>query len=107
MNLPEYDAEKAKQTPKPYNTAVFSEEEAVRRVITAAGRMPVLVSGGSRVDEGDVLEKARLSMRAGATGLIFGRNIWQRPYDEALALSRKIQSLMLEQSGFRAPALAR
>lgn len=104
VNLPEYDPEKAKLTPKPYNSAVFDEEEAVRRVVAAAGRTPVLVSGGSRVDEGDVIEKARLSMRAGATGLIFGRNIWQRPYAEALALSRRVQSLMLEEAGYLAPA---
>ena len=104
VNLPEYDPEKAKLTPKPYNTAVFDEEEAVRRVVAAAGRTPVLVSGGSRVDEADVIEKARLSMRAGATGLIFGRNIWQRPYAEALALSRRVQSLMLEEAGYFVPA---
>src|SRR5436190_7092871 len=46
VNLPEYDADKVAQTPKPYNTAKFSEEEAVRRVVAAAGKTPVLVSGG-------------------------------------------------------------
>ena len=25
-----------------------------------------------------MIEKARMSMEAGATGLIFGRNVWQR-----------------------------
>jgi class I fructose-bisphosphate aldolase len=98
VNLPEYDPEKARLTPKPYNTAVFDEEEAVRRVITAAGRTPVLVSGGSRVDEEDVLAKARLGIRAGATGIIFGRNVWQRPYEEALALTRKIQAVIREEA---------
>ncbi|MBM2810010.1 MAG: fructose-bisphosphate aldolase [Chloroflexi bacterium] len=99
VNLPEFDAEKNRMTPKPYATLEFDEEEAVRRVVAAAGRTPVLVSGGSRVDEEDVLAKARLGMRAGATGIIFGRNIWQRRYPEALALSRKIREVMLEESG--------
>jgi fructose-bisphosphate aldolase, class I len=98
VNLPEYDAEKASLTPKPYNTAVFDEDEAVRRVVAAAGRTPVLVSGGSRIDEADVLAKARLGMRAGATGIIFGRNVWQRPYPEALALTRKIQAVIREEA---------
>ena len=31
-----------------------------------------------------MLEKARQSMEAGATGLIFGRNVWQREHDESL-----------------------
>lgn len=104
LNLPEYDPEKARLTPAPYNTAVFDEEEAVRRVVDAAGRSLVLVSGGSRVDEDDVLEKARLSMRAGATGIIFGRNIWQRAYPKALALTHKIRDVMREEAGLLATA---
>ena len=107
VNLPELDLEKAQQTPRPYNTAIFDEEEAVRRVVRAAGRTPVLVSGGSRIDEEDVLAKARLSVRAGATGIIFGRNVWQRPYAQALALTRRIQEIMLEEAGVLAPAVAR
>lgn len=104
VNLPEHDPEKTRLTPAPYNAAAFGEEEAIRRVVTAAGRTPLLLSGGSRVDEADVLHKARLALRAGATGIIFGRNIWQRPYPEALALSRRIHSLMLEEAGLLAPA---
>ena len=99
VNLPEYDAEKAAQTVGPYKTATFSEEEAVRRVVAAAGRTPVLVSGGARQDEDDVLAKARLSIRSGCTGLIFGRNVWQRPFDQALALTHKIREIMVQEAG--------
>src|SRR5437870_3756689 len=62
VNLPENDPENVRLTPKPYNTADFSEDEAVRRVVRAAGRTPLLVSGGSRIDEEDVLSKARLGI---------------------------------------------
>jgi fructose-bisphosphate aldolase, class I len=31
-----------------------------------------------------MLDKARQSMEAGATGLIFGRNVWQREHGESL-----------------------
>ncbi len=35
-------------------------------------------------------------LAAGATGLIFGRNIWQRPFAEALAISRRLTDLLRE-----------
>jgi fructose-bisphosphate aldolase, class I len=107
VNLPELDAEKEGKTPAPYKTASFEEEEAVRRVVAAAGRTPVLVSGGAQRDEADVIHKAQLSMRAGATGIIFGRNVWQRPYDVAMSLTKRLQDVMRESAGVREPALAR
>ncbi|MPZ16014.1 MAG: fructose-bisphosphate aldolase [Chloroflexi bacterium] len=103
VNLPENDPENIRLTPKPYSAASFDEAEAVRRVIWAAGRAPVLVSGGSKVEEEDVIHKARISIRSGATGIIFGRNIWQRPYTEALGLSR-IEEIIREEAGVLARA---
>ncbi len=94
VNLPEPDPEKARLTPAPYKKAVFDQQEALRRVVVAAGRTPVLVSGGARQDEADVIDKALMAMRAGATGIIFGRNIWQRPFPEALELSRQLRNLL-------------
>ena len=38
----------------------------------------------SEAGDDAMLEKARESMEAGATGLIFGRNVWQRDHDESL-----------------------
>jgi class I fructose-bisphosphate aldolase len=35
-------------------------------------------------------------MEAGATGLIFGRNIWQRPYDEAMRIIAQIRDILLQ-----------
>jgi class I fructose-bisphosphate aldolase len=96
VNLPENDPEHVRQAPAPYNEAKFGEEEALRRVVACAGRMPLLVSGGAREDIDDVLHKARIALRAGATGIIFGRNIWQRSYDDALALSRQIHEVIRE-----------
>ena len=43
-----------------------------------------------------MLEKARQSMDAGATGLIFGRNVFQREYAEPLRLvAQQNQSLRI------------
>jgi fructose-bisphosphate aldolase, class I len=41
-----------------------------------------------------MLEKARESMEAGATGLIFGRNIWQREHDESLRLVSRLRDIL-------------
>ncbi len=39
-------------------------------------------------------EKARESMEAGATGLIFGRNIWQRKHDESLRFAARLKEIL-------------
>ena len=36
-----------------------------------------------------MLRKVKLYMECGATGVMFGRNMWLRPMDEALALTRQ------------------
>ena len=41
-----------------------------------------------------MLEKARESMEAGATGLIWGRNVWQRKYPESLEFVARIQEIL-------------
>jgi fructose-bisphosphate aldolase, class I len=103
VNLPEFNAEKNARTVKPYSEKQFDEEESVRRVVAAAGRVPVLVSGGSQVSEADVLHKAELSVRNGASGLIFGRNVWQRQWDDALQITNRIRQMMLEYQERGAP----
>jgi class I fructose-bisphosphate aldolase len=46
------------------------------------------------MDADQAISKVDLCMRSGAAGIIFGRNLWQRPYDEALALSRRVHDVM-------------
>ncbi len=82
-------------SPKPYDTMAFSPEEGVARVVASAGRTLVLISGGEKESDADLLNKARLSFQAGATGLIFGRNTWQRPYDQALAMAKQLREIAL------------
>jgi len=95
LNVPEFD-EKAGASPKPYSTLRLSYREAVEKVVKSAGRTLVLFSGGSRLGDEDLLDKARHCMEAGATGLIFGRNMWQRPMAEALRITGEIKRIMLE-----------
>lgn len=80
--------------PKPYPSERLSEEEAVRKVVKSAGRTLVLISGGSKVGDDDLLQKARIAMDAGVTGLIFGRNLWQRRFPDAMSITNRIHELL-------------
>ncbi len=82
--------------PEAYRELDWDEEEGARRVTASAQGVPVLVSGGSRGDPDEAVRKARMAMRAGAAGLMFGRNLWQRPMDEALEVLERIRALMSE-----------
>jgi len=43
-----------------------------------------------------MLEKARESMEAGGTGLIFGRNVWQREHDASLRFVNALREILSE-----------
>lgn len=84
------------QSPAPYNALRLSPDESFRKVVRSAGRSLVLVSGGEKVGDAELLGKVRSSMDAGATGIIFGRNLWQRPRAEALRLTRELHAIFAE-----------
>jgi class I fructose-bisphosphate aldolase len=96
LNIPEFNEEKSKLYPEPYNTLRLDTRKALEKVIGSAGRTMTLVSGGEKMGDEELLEKARISMEAGAYGLIFGRNVWQRPFNEALKITQKMKNLMKE-----------
>lgn len=95
LNVPTFDQKANESSPKPYNEMVLEYRAAVEKVVRSAGQAFVLFSGGSKVSDADLLDKARLVMEAGATGLIFGRNMWQRPIAEGLRLTNEIKRAML------------
>ncbi|MET0715068.1 MAG: aldolase [Mycetocola sp.] len=47
------------------------------RVIQVAGDVPVLVRGGGRVDDRTLLERTAAVLDAGASGIVYGRNVIQ------------------------------
>jgi class I fructose-bisphosphate aldolase len=89
-------SEKDKDSPPPYSTLQLPPEQAFRKVVESAGRALVLVSGGEKVGDEELLQKVRSSMDSGATGIIFGRNLWQRPRAEALELTRTLHGIFRE-----------
>ncbi|TDO36685.1 class I fructose-bisphosphate aldolase [Paractinoplanes brasiliensis] len=85
--------EKHTSVPADY-TAEFSSQDAIDAVVKAANRTMVLVSGGSRATDEVMFEKAQESMSAGATGLIFGRNVWQRDHEESLRFVDRLRQIL-------------
>ncbi len=94
LNLPKWEAATADKLPKPYNTLELSDEAGLAKVVKSAGRSLVLVSGGSKMGDDDTIHKAKIAMEAGCVGLIFGRNMWQRKWDDALAMAARMHALM-------------
>jgi class I fructose-bisphosphate aldolase len=74
--------------------AEFSSQQAVNAVVRSANRTLVLISGGEKAGDEAMLEKARQSMEAGATGLIFGRNVWQREHAESLRFVSRLRDIL-------------
>lgn len=49
------------------------------RVIECAGCVPVLVRGGGRASDKEILERTYYLMQQGARGIVYGRNVIQHP----------------------------
>jgi len=85
--------EKRAGVPRAYD-AEFSSQQAIEAVVRSANRTLLLVSGGEQAGDEVMLEKAQRSLDAGATGLIFGRNVWQRRHSESLAFIARLQEIL-------------
>ncbi|MBI2069517.1 MAG: class I fructose-bisphosphate aldolase [Elusimicrobia bacterium] len=66
--------------------------ERVRHVVESAfnGRRLVVFSGGPAKSEAEILDEARAIRQGGGTGSIIGRNAFQRPRKQALALLSRV-----------------
>ena len=49
------------------------------KVIETAGPIPVLVRGGSKASESEILARTHALLEQGAAGIVYGRNILQHP----------------------------
>jgi class I fructose-bisphosphate aldolase len=94
INIPSPNNKKKADEPGEYKDLNLTYEEGIRKVVRSAGKTMVLFSGGSKLGDEGLMNQARAAMEGGATGLIFGRNMWQRPMDEALNVSRQVSDMM-------------
>ncbi len=69
------------------------DEEAFGSLVSAVNGIPVVLAGGSRVDDAELLRRMESAMQAGAIGCSVGRNIFMHRSPEAItrALSRVIR----------------
>ena len=98
LNMPKIDPDKDKDSPAPYNEGGFSQEDAIAHCVESAGRALVVLSGGSqdRRRRAARADPAR-SCRPAAPGVIYGRNVWQREWNEAVEIVEQIKETMLSQ----------
>lgn len=61
-----------------------SDIEDYHQVVEAAGDTPVLVRGGGRVDDDELLRRTQAVLAQGARGIVYGRNVIQHPRPVAL-----------------------
>ena len=69
------------------------DQESFARCVEAASGVPVVLAGGSRLDDAELLHRMEQAMEAGAIGCSVGRNIFMHPRPEAItrALARVIR----------------
>jgi class I fructose-bisphosphate aldolase len=96
LNMPKLNPEKDKNAPAPYNEMDLTQDEAIRHCVASAGRALVVLSGGSKVDDEKLLGQTRMIMEAGGSGVIFGRNVWQREWGAALGIIDQIKESLIK-----------
>ena len=72
-------------------------------VVQTAGRVPVLVRGGGRVPDEELLRRTEAVLEQGAAGIVYGRNVIQ--HDNPAGLTRALMA-MLHDSASVVDALA-
>jgi fructose-bisphosphate aldolase, class I len=62
------------------------------RVVTIAGRIPVLVRGGGKASDEEILSRTRHLMGQGIAGIVYGRNVIQHP--DPVAITKKLSAIV-------------
>ena len=96
LNMPKLNPDKDNDSPAPYNEMDVTQAEAIRHCVESAGRALVVLSGGSKVDDEKLLAQTRMIMEAGGSGVIFGRNVWQREWGAAVGIIEQIKETLLK-----------
>ncbi len=67
----------------------------LKEAVLAAGRTKVICAGGKSVDARTLLQQLHEQLKAGTIGNATGRNIHQKPLDEAVRMANAISALTL------------
>lgn len=77
-------------------TEYTGDVESMRGIIDSVG-VPVLTLGGAKGERDAVAQAARDAISAGASGLIFGRNVWNTP--DPVATTRELVAIVHQGTG--------
>lgn len=72
------------------------------KVIEIAGRIPVLVRGGGKASDTEILTRTEKLMQQGAAGIVYGRNIIQ--HTDPAGMTRALMSIVHESATAKAAA---
>ena len=86
------EQDEAKKVYLSENIPISSLNERIKHIVQSCfnGKRLVVFSGGSSRDKESILEEIKELYLGGASGSIIGRNSFQRPYTEAIALLNQI-----------------
>ncbi len=98
VNYPKIDEQKRALYPKEYRELSLSKREMLEKIVASAGRTLTLMSGGSKRSDEELFDDVRVALEGGVTGFIFGRNMWQRRFGEALEVAARITRMTQEVS---------
>ena len=71
-----------------------------RRVVAVAAGKPVLVRGGGKASEAEILARTHALMQTGARGIVYGRNVIQHP--RPTDMTRAFMAIVHEGAGVEA-----
>lgn len=93
LNIPKHHKE-GSTPPEQYRELEDERFEMTQRVIASAQGALVVFTGGSFHSDEELLADLDMVMRAGASGIIAGRNIFQRTEPEALSIVERVHELL-------------
>ncbi len=70
------------------------DKEGFKWVVKSAGKARVMAAGGEKTSVENLLQEAYDVMKAGATGLAIGRNIWQ--HEKPLEITQALKEIIFE-----------
>ena len=68
--------------------------EGLKWIIANTGKTKVAISGGSKLDTRSFLKQAEDITKAGAVGMLVGRNVWQ--HEKPLKLAKALRSIIID-----------
>ncbi|HTX86497.1 MAG TPA: aldolase [Candidatus Nanoarchaeia archaeon] len=80
----------------PYDQPTVETAKKFREVVTAAGRSKVIAIGGPKMPEKKFLQQLHNQIHiSGTGGVAIGRNIYQRPLEEAIRMADAVAAVVL------------